>query len=440
MGPPLNTSREPPICLSLVDHIEDCKTVLLAPSSTLIPDLPLILLQSSLGMDVNSQVVTSLDAELRVTLLQEIELQTSLMELGSNFLPNPGADWIAFTSTRRQAESYRVYPRSLTGISTSAVLEAEMVNSLLPSNIESYTIVSEDSNPICDSIKAPTVTTELDIGTYTVVGLRSVPGSENLLAGIPGAAKWVETTSTLTLEPPVAQTNTAEPTTSDDATLVEPNPSAKSPSVPPTPRSGSPLEKSPLIQPVPIFSRFLQDSKTSSPPSLSSSLYHFIIYMFALLAPFIGHYFTRIGLARFAKPPTPIMPTPKSQPTVVLPQEADDTATESVESAPGTPKDSAKPDLTRSTSLVGKAAHILNAKDHLPSNKPALVYEVVPENGTVDVLITAKETLYDRPRLDFHLDGVLATIQCKQLVQDVWMFTLSREKLGLKSLLEISTV
>ena len=438
MGLVLNDSREPPICLSLVDHIEDCKIVLLAPSSTLVPDLPLILLQSSIGMDVNSQVVTSIDADIRVTLLQEVELQTSLLELGSNFLSNPGADWIAFTSTRRQAESYRVYPRSLTGISSSVVLEAEMVTSLLPPNIESYTIVSEDSNPICDSSKAPTITTELDIGTYTVVGLRSVPGSGNLLAGIPGAGKWVETTSTPIPESPVAQTHTAEPSTSDDATLVEPN-LAKSPSVPPTPRSGSPSEKIPLIQPVPIFSRFLQDSNTSSPPSLFSSIYHFLIYILALLAPFIGHYFMRIGLARFTKLPTPIMPTPKSQPNVMLPQEADDTATESVESAPPTPKNSAKPHLTRSTSLVDKASHVINAED-LPPMKPALVYEVVPENGTVDVLVIAKKTLHDRPRLDFHLDGVLATLQCKQLAQDVWVFMLSREKLGSKSLLEISTV
>ena len=388
-------------------------------------------------MDVNSQVVTSIDADIRVTLLQEVELQTSLLELGSNFLSNPGADWIAFTSTRRQAESYRVYPRSLTGISNSVVLEAEMVTSLLPPNIESYTIVSEDSNPICDSSKAPTITTELDIGTYTVVGLRSVPGSGNLLAGIPGAGKWVETTSVPIPESPVA-THTAEPTTSDDATPVEPN-LTKAPSVPPTPRSGSPSEKIPLIQPVPIFSRFLQGSNTSSPPSLVSSIYHFLIYILALLAPFIGHYFMRIGLARLTKLPTPIMPTPKSQPTVMLPQEADETATESVESTPATPKDSAKPHLTRSTSLVDKASHVFNAEDLSPKN-PALVYEVVPESGTVDVLVIAKKTLHDQPRLDFHLDGVLATIQCKQLAQDVWLFILSREKLGSKSLLEISTV
>jgi hypothetical protein len=424
----------------MVDHIEDCKTVLLAPSSTLIPDLPLILLQSSLGMDVNAQVVTSLDAELRVTLLQEVELQTSLMELGSNFLSNPGADWIAFTSTGRQGESYRIYPRSLKGISPSVVLEAEMVNSLLSPNIECYAIVSEDSNPVCDSSKAPTVTTELDIGTYTVVGLRSVPGSESLLAGISGTAKWVETTSKPIPTPPVIQIHTAEPTTSDDLTVVEPNPPAKAPSVPPTPRSASPSEKNPFIQPVSIFSHFLQDSQTSSPPSLFSSIYHFIVYILALLAPFIGHYFMRIGLAHFTKPPTPIMPTPKPQPTVMLPQEADDTATESVESAPGTPKDPAKPDLARTTSLLGKAKVIMNADNGLPPKIPALVYEVMPENGTVDVLVTAKKTLHDRPRLEFHLDGVLATIQSKQLAQDVWVFTLSREKLGPRSLLEISTV
>jgi len=390
-------------------------------------------------MDVNSQVVTCLDAELRVTLLQEVELQTSLTELGSNFLSNPGADWIAFTSTRRQAESYKVYPRSLTGISTSVVLEAEMVNSLLPPNIESYAIVSEDSNAICDPSKAPTVTTELDIGTYTVVGLRSVPGSGDLLAGITGAAKWVETISAPMPEPPVVQTHTTEATTSSDATLVEPYPPAKPPSVPPTPRSGYPSEKNPFIQPVPSFSHFLQDSRTSSPPSLFSAIYHFITYILALLAPFIGHYFMRIGLARFTKLPTPIMPTPKPQPTVMLPQEADDTATESVESAPGTPKDAMKPDLTRSTNLVGNARRVMNAEDHLPPKKPALVYEVMPENGTVDVFITAKKALYDRPRLDFHLDGVLAAIQARHLAQDVWVFTLSREKLGSKSLLEIST-
>ena len=391
-------------------------------------------------MDVNAQVVTSLDAELQVTLLQEVELQTSLMELGSNFLSNPGADWIAFTSTRQQTESYRVYPRSLKGVSTSVVLEAETVSSLLSPNIESYAIVSEDSNPIYGSSKASTLTTDLDIGTYTVVGLRSVPGAEDLLAGISGVAKWVETTSVSTSELPVIQTHTAEVTTSDDSTVVEPNPPAKAPSVPPTPRSASLSEKNPFVQPVPIFSRFLQDSRTSSSPSLCSSIYHFITYILALLAPFIGHYFMRIGLAHFTKPPTPIMPTPKPQPTVTLPQEADDTATESVESAPGTPKDPAKPDLTRTTRLPGKAKVIMNADDRLPPKKPALVYEVMPENGTVDVLVTAKKTLHDRPRLEFHLDGVFATIQCKRLAQDVWMFTLSREKLGPKSLLEISTV
>lgn len=392
-------------------------------------------------MDVNAQVVTSLDAELQVTLLHEVELQTTLMELGSNFLSNPGADWIAFTSTRQQTESYRIYPRSIKAYSTSVVLETEMVNSLLSPNIESYAIVSEDSNPICDPSKAPTVTTELDIGTYTVVGLRTLPGSENLLAGISGAAKWVETTSTPV---PVIQTHTAESTASDDLTVVEHNPHAKAPSVPPTPRSASPSEKNPFIQPVPIFSRFLQASKTSSPPSLFSSTYHFIVYILALLAPFIGHYFMRIGLVHFTKPTTPIMPTPKPQPTVMLPQEADDTATESVESAPGTPKDAAKPDLVRTTSLPGKAKGkakvIMNGDDGLPSKRPTIVYEVIPENGTIDVLITARKTLHDRPLLDFHLDGVLAIVQSRRLAQDVWMFTLSREKLGPKSLLEISTI
>lgn len=391
-------------------------------------------------MDVNAQVVTSLDAELQVTLLQEVELQTTLMELGSNFLSNPGADWIAFTSTRQQTESYKIYPRSLKGISTSVVLEAEMVNSLLSPSIESYAIVSEDSNPICDS--STTVTTELDIGTYIVVGLRSVPGSENLLAGLSGAAKWVETTS----EPiPVIQTYTAEFTASDDPTVVEPNPHTKAPSVPLTPRSTSPSEKNPFTKPVPMFSRFLQESTTSSPPSLLSAVYHFIVYILALLAPFIGHYFMRIGLVHFTKKPaTAIMPTPKPLTTVTLPQEGDDTATESVESAPGTPKDPAQPDLTRTTSLLGKAKSkargIMNTDARLSPKRPTLVYEVVPESGSVDVLITSKETLHDQPRLDFHLDGVLATTQSKQLAQDVWVFTLSREKLGPKSLLEISTV
>ncbi len=385
-------------------------------------------------MDVNAQVVTSLDAELQVTLLQEVELQTTLMELGSNFLSNPGADWIAFTSTGQQTESYRIYPRSLKGTSTSVVLEAEMINSLLSPNIECYAVVSEDSNPICDSSKAPTVTTELDIGTYTVVGLRPVPGSENLLAGISGAAKWVET----------IQTHTAGSTTSDDPTVVEPNPHTKAHSVPLTPRSASLSEKNPFTQTVPIFSRWLQVPKTSSPPSLFSAIHHFIIYILALLAPFIGHYFMRIGLAHFTKPATPIMPTPKPQPTVTLSQEADDTSTESVDSAPGTPKDPAQPDLARTTSLLGKlkgkAKGIMNADDRLSPKRPTLVYEVEPESGTVDVLITSKETLHDRPRLDFKLDGVLATTQSKRLVQDVWVFTLSREKLGPKSLLEISTV
>ena len=388
-------------------------------------------------MDVNAQVVTSLDAELQVTLLQEVELQTTLMELGSNFLSNPGADWIAFTSTRQQTESYKIYPRSLKSISASVVLEAEMVNSLLSPNIESYAIVSEDSNPICDS--STTVTTELDIGTYTVVGLRSVPGSENLLAGLSGAAKWVETTST---PMPVIQTYTAEFTASDDPTVVE---HTKAPSVPLTPRSGSPSEKNPFTKPVPMFSRFLQESTTSSPPSLLSAIYHFIVYILALLAPFIGHYFVRIGLVHFTKKPaTAIMPTPKPLPTLTLPQEADDTATESVESSPGTPKDPAQSDLTRTTSLLGKAKGksrgIMNADAHFSPKKPTLVYEVVPESGTVDVLITSKEPLHDGPRLDFHLDGVLATTQSKRLAQDVWVFTLSREKLGPKSLLEISTV
>ena len=395
MSSALNFSREPPICLSLADHIEDCKTVVLAPSSTLIPDLPLILLQSPHGMDVNAQVVTSLDAELQVTLLQQVELQTSLMELGSNFLSIPGADWIAFTSTRRQTESYRVYPRPLTGISTSVVLEAEMVNSLLPPNIESYAIVSEDSN-------SPTVTTELDTSAFTVVGLRSVPGSEDLLAGISGAAKWVETTPVPVPEPTVIQTHTEEPTTSDNTMVVEPGPPAKASSVPHTPPSEYPSEKSPFVQPLPIFSRFLQDSKISSPPSLFSSVYHFIIYILTLLAPFISHYFMRIGLARFAKP---IMPTPKPQPAVVLPQEADDTATESVEFALGTPKDPAKPNF--SVSLVGKEKDIMNTDERrLSPKKPALVYEVIPENGTVDVLVTAKKTLHDRPRLEFHFDAL----------------------------------
>jgi hypothetical protein len=392
-------------------------------------------------MDVNAQVVTSLDAELKVTLLQEVELQTALTELGSNFLSNPGADWIAFTSTREQTESYRIYPRSVKAVSTSVVLEAEMVNSLLSPNIESYTIVSEDSSPICDQSKASTVTTELDIGTYTVVGLRSLPGSEHLLAGISGAAKCVETTS---VSIPVIQTHTAESTANDDLTVVEHNHHPKAPSVPPTPRSASPSEKNPFIQPVPILSRFLQGSKTSPPPSLFSSIYHFIVYILALLAPFIGHYFMRIGLVHFTKPTTPIMATPKPHPTVVPPQEADDTGTESVESAPGTPKDPAKPDLARATSLLGKAKGkakvIMNADDRLPPKRPTLVYEVIPENGTVDVIITAKKTLHERPLLELHLDGVLATIQSRRLAQDVWMFTLSREKLGTKSLLEISTV
>ena len=392
-------------------------------------------------MDVNAQVVTCLDAELRVVLLQEVELQTALRELGSHFLSNPGADWIAFTSTDQQTESYRIYPRSIKAVSTSVVLEAEMVNSLLSPSIESYAIVSQDSNPICDQSKAPTVTTELDIGTYTVVGLRSLPGSENLLAGIAGVAKWVKTTST---PMPVIQTHSAESTASGDLTIVEHNPHAKAPSVPPTPRSASPLEKNPFTQPVPVFSRFLQASKTSPPPSLCSSIYHFIVYILTLLAPFIGHYFMRIGLVHFTKPATPIMATPKPRPTVIPPQEADDTATESVGSAPGTPKDPAKPDLARTTSSLGKvkgkAKFIVNADDHLLPKPPTLVYEVIPENGTVDVLITAKKTLHDQPLLEFHLDGVLATIQPKQLAQDLWMFTLSREKLGPKSLLEISTV
>lgn len=428
----LNSSSEAPICLSLVDHIEECKTVLLAPSSTLIPDLPLILLQSSLGMDFNAQVVTNLDAELHVTLLHEVELQTSLRELGSNFLSNPGADWIAFTSTRRQSESYRVYPRSLTGNSASVVLDAEMVNSLLPPNIESHVIVSEDFNPI--SSKAPTATTWFDIGTYTVVGLRSIPGSENLLAGLPGAAKWVETIPTHIPELPFVQDHASGPTTSDGVTCFEPNPPAKEPSVPPTPRSESTS--------VPVFSRsrFLQDSKASCPPSLFSSVYHFILYILTLLAPLVGHYIMRIGLARFTRLPTQIMPTPKPLPTITLPQDVDDTATESVDSAPGTPKDSAKPSLARSTSLVGKAQDIMNVDDRLHPKRPALIYEVVPENGTIDVLVTTKATPYDRRRLEFHLDGVLATIQSKTLAQDVWMFTLSREKLGPKSLLEISIV
>ena len=384
-------------------------------------------------MDVNAQVVTSLDAELQVTLLQEVELQTTLRELGSNFLSNPGADWIAFTSTGQQTESYRIYPRSLKGISTSVVLEAEMVNSLLSPNTESYVIVSEDSDPICDSSKAPTVTTELDIGTYTVVGLRPVPGSVNLLAGISGAAKWVET----------IRTHTAKSTTSDDPTVVEPNRHTKAHSVPLTSRSTSLSEKNPF-QTVPIFSRFLQVPKTSTPPSLFSAIHHFIIYILALLAPFIGHYFMRIGLAHFTKPATPIMPTPKPQPTVTLSQEADDTATESMESAPGTPKDPAQPDLARTTSSLGKlkakAKGAMNADDRLSPKTPTLVYEVEPESGTVDVLITSKEILHDRPRLDFKLDGVLATTQSKQLAQDVWVFTLSKEKLGPRSLLEISTV
>jgi hypothetical protein len=372
-------------------------------------------------MDINAQDVTSPDAELRVTLLQKVELQTSLMELGSHFLSNPGADWIAFTSTGGPTESYRVYPRSLTGTSTSVVLEAEMIHSLLPPSIESCAIVSEDSNLTGDSSKAPMVTTELDVDTFTVVGLRSIPGSDNLLAGISGTAQWVETTSAPVLNP----------TTSDDATVVDPP--AKAPFVPPTSRSESSSEKGPFTQQVPNFSRFLQDSKTSSPPSLLSSVYHLVVYILALLAPFIGHYFIRIGLARFAKS---IMPTSNPQPTVTLPQEADDTATESV---PGTPKDSAKPDLARTTSLVGRAKGITKVDEGLPPKKHPLVYEVVPDNGTVDVLVTAKQPLHDQPHLEFRLDGVLATIQSKELAQDVWVFTLSREKLGPKSLLEIST-
>jgi len=108
-----------------------------------------------------------------------------------------------------------------------------------------------------------------------------------------------------------------------------------------------------------------------------------------------------------------------------------------VESTPGTPKPCAKLNLSRATSLTGKAK---DPDDRLSPRKPALVYEVVPDDGTVDVLITTKESLHDQPRLLFHLDGVLATTQSKQVAQDVWTFTLSREKLGPKSLLEISMV